>query len=1029
MSESILKALMQLFAIIARPDSDSGSRRPVVESFLKQQLNQELVEEYLIVYDNFYHEHQKKQSQKSKIKSHIASSSVRVLTICTLINKELTVKQKIIVVIRLLEFINSEEDTTEQELEFVSTVAEIFRIDTEEYKNLRIFVLESYETIPNLDTILVIDDKHKLADEKHKHLRINSFNGQILVNHIKYANLYIFVYHGDDELYLNGQMLHRHTIYVLSTGSSIRDQKRSPIYYSDIISAYNTDDSKSRIVFEVNNLSYRFKNGVYGLRHCDFVQKSGQLIGIMGASGSGKSTLLAVLNGTMKPHTGEVLINGINVHSEKDKIEGIIGHVSQDDLLIEELTVFQNLYFNAKLCFSNYSEKRLLVSVMKILKNLGLYEIRDMKVGSPLNKKISGGQRKRLNIALELIREPAVLFLDEPTSGLSSSDSENILDLLKELSLKGKLIFVVIHQPSSNIFKMFDKLMITDQGGYLIYNGNPVESIVYFKSKIKQASWNSADCPVCGNVNPEQVFHIVESKVLDEYGNITQTRKTSPKEWNSYFKKNTAGNEHKNILVQKLPEISFKIPNMLKQFVIFVQRDILSKLSNMQYMVINMLEAPILAFLLAYIIKYYNISVDNEYGYTLEKNSNLAVYLFMAVIIAIFIGLSISAQEIIKDRIILKRESFLNLSRSSYLSSKIFILFLISAYQSFIFIFIGNSILEIKGMYLDYWLIVFATWSFSVLLGLNISDAFKTSITTYIVIPFLIIPQIVLSGIIVKFDRLNPAISTPGEIPWYGEIITARWAYEALTVNQFKNNNYESPIFNFERIKHESNYKKDLWLKELENRLNYYERHRDSKVEQEQIRNDFELIRNELLSESKEPQTIPMQVNLHNLYPEKISENDIRDLKMYFNSIRKFYIDRFNRADAIKEKRISGLLKTDSLRRAYIQLKRDYNNENIEDFVMNNDEQKKYIVYQNRIYQKSNPIYLYPKKNIKAHFYAPMKNVFGIRYETFYVNMAVIWIYTIFLYFTLYYSVLKRTLDFGEYLNWFYKKRKKMTMD
>ncbi len=89
----------------------------------------------------------------------------------------------------------------------------------------------------------------------------------------------------------------------------------------------------------------------------------------------------------------------------------------------------------------------------QVLKNLGLYEIKDIQVGSPLNKKISGGQRKRLNIALELIREPAVLFLDEPTSGLSSRDSENILDLLKELSLKGKLVFVVIHQPSSEIFQ------------------------------------------------------------------------------------------------------------------------------------------------------------------------------------------------------------------------------------------------------------------------------------------------------------------------------------------------------------------------------------------------------------------------------------------------------------------------------------------------------------------------------------------------------------------------------------------------
>src|SRR5690606_37239364 len=114
------------------------------------------------------------------------------------------------------------------------------------------------------------------------------------------------------------------------------------------------------------------------------------------------------------------------------------------------------LYYAAKLCFGNYTEKQIVELTVRVLMVLGLSEIRDLKVGSPLQKTISGGQRKRLNIGLELLREPAILFVDEPTSGLSSRDSENIMDLLKELSLRGKMVFVVIHQPSSDIFKMFD---------------------------------------------------------------------------------------------------------------------------------------------------------------------------------------------------------------------------------------------------------------------------------------------------------------------------------------------------------------------------------------------------------------------------------------------------------------------------------------------------------------------------------------------------------------------------------------------
>jgi ABC-type multidrug transport system ATPase subunit len=190
----------------------------------------------------------------------------------------------------------------------------------------------------------------------------------------------------------------------------------------------------TRIVFKAD-IEYAFPNGRLGLHELQLAETGGKLIGIMGGSGSGKSTLLNVLNGNLKPSRGHVTINGIDVHSERDRIRGVIGHVSQDDLLIEELTVFQNLFYNAKLCFGDLrTMNRFPSAYCACSRRLGLYETKDLKVGSPLEKTISGGQRKRLNIALELIREPSVLFVDEPTSGLSSRDSENIMDLLKELA-------------------------------------------------------------------------------------------------------------------------------------------------------------------------------------------------------------------------------------------------------------------------------------------------------------------------------------------------------------------------------------------------------------------------------------------------------------------------------------------------------------------------------------------------------------------------------------------------------------------
>lgn len=1023
MSESILKALMQLFALIARPDSNENTRRPLVKLFLNQQLNKELVQEYLIIFDNYYHLHQKKANKKRN--KRIAASSVRILTICTLINKELTLKQKIIVVIRLLEFINSEGHVSDQEYEFVKTVADTFYIEHNEYKRLESFVLNSKNTIPEIDNILIIH-KNNPENKKVKYLNSKTLDEPIIVYHSVSANMYIFEYYGTKELYLNGQLILKDRVYGLSAGSAIRDVKRNPIYFSDIVSAYKKDSADTKLTFEVKDLTYKFKSGKKAIHKINFTENSGKLVGIMGASGSGKSTLLNVLNGNYTPSTGQVLINGFDIEKDKDELEGIIGHVSQDDLLIEDLTVLQNIYYNAKLCFGDLSKKQILKKVANTLKNLGLFEIRNMKVGNPLNKKISGGQRKRLNIALELIREPEVLFLDEPTSGLSSRDSENILDILKEITLKGKLIFVVIHQPSSDIFKMFDRLMILDQGGYLVYDDDPVDSIVYFKSKIKQADWNESECPTCGNVNAEQIFDILESQILDEYGNVTSTRKFKPNEWYSYYNKNKLEKKEEKITNKKnnkqLPKIHFNVPNKIKQFSIFVKRDILAKFANKQYLLINLLEAPILAFLLANIIKYFNIAVENHTGYNFSENDNIPVYIFMAVIIALFTGLTISASEIIKDRTIRTRESFLNLSRNSYLFSKIFILFMISAYQAITFTLIGNYILEIRGMYFEYWIILFSTWAFAVLMGLNISDGFKTSVTIYIIIPFLIIPQIILSGIIVRYEKLNPAITNPDKIPWFGEIITARWAYEALAVNQFTNNKYQAPLYKWDKVKHVANFKKDLIVNDLKNKINYWKRHKDDISKKETLKNNFELVRNELHKEINGNKNITTNIYVDSLTIETANDKLINDINKYLTDLKQYYIDRYNIAEKLEDEYIFEHTKTDTLNKNFIQLKRNYYNQALEEIVTNKNELKKIFEYKNQLFQKTDMIYKYPENIIISHFYAPKKKLFDSKYyPTFWVNLGVIWLFTILLYFSLYFSLIKRTFKFFENLKYKFK--------
>ncbi len=1008
---------MQLFAIIAKVDGVTNNGRTIVQTFLKQQLSSDLVDQYLKLFDEFMEAHHQVSKKKDGSAKRTSLNSVKVLKICTQINAELTQHQKVVVLARLIEFIYSSYEISEQELEFVQTVAETFNIDPEEFRRMMAFVQNPEENTPDSEQFLIINNKPQHPFEKTKHIYNESVIGQIRVLSINSVGIYLLHYFGDAELYLNGQIIVKDKVYILNPGSSIRSSKVQPIYYSDIISSFLADKSKKKITFTAKSLEFKFKGGKLGLRNINMSEESGKLIGIMGGSGAGKSTLLTVLNGNETPSGGEVLINGINIHTQKEKIQGVIGHVSQDDLLIEELTVFQNLFYNGKLCFGNLSEEDLIKRVDTVLTDIGLFEAKDLKVGSPLEKTISGGQRKRLNISLELIREPLVMFVDEPTSGLSSRDSENIMDLLKELSLKGKLIFVVIHQPSSDIFKMFDKLMILDVGGYPIYYGNPVDAVIYFKTRVNHVNCNESECPACGNVNPEQIFNIIESKVVDEYGELTRIRKVSPNEWNNMYRDHIEGKTEFFAPSTEIPESTFNIPNKIKQFKVFITRDVLAKLTDKQYLSINLLEAPVLAFILAFLIRFYNTDASNTLGYTYRDNENIPVYLFMSVVVSLFLGLTVAAEEIIKDRKIQKREKFLNLSRGSYLFSKITIMFVLSAIQSLTFLLVGNSILGIKGMWMDYWFVLFSTSCFANMLGLNISSAFNNAVTIYILIPFLIIPQLLLSGVIVKFNKLNPVLTSQSIVPFPGEIMTSRWAFEALSVDQFKDNMYERNFYAFEKAQSTATYKKDYWLPDIRPRVDDAEicmKNADKKG----LEKDLSLLSLEIGKEVKRNHNVKF-ADLDKLTPDKFNSDVVTSLHDYLNKLSTYYVHRYNQEDDKRNAiitRMNDTGKDTAARTKFLKLKNDYYNESLADLVMNKtDLSKKILEVDGELVQRLDPVFMEPVNNMgRAHFFAPRKIFMGRAFDTYWYNMYVIWSMSLVLGFTLYFDLLKKLMNLFE---------------
>lgn len=1006
-----------MFAIIAKVDGINNTGRLIVQSFLKQQLNQEMVEQYLKIFDEYLEEYHKVSTRKEGAAKRTSLGSVKILKICSQINTELTQKQKVVVLVRLLEFIYSNNDISPQELEFVTTVGETFNISDEEFKRAVDFVKSKSDVVLDSPFLLVIDNKDSKPNFNVKHIKSVHLEGQIRVLHIPSVGMYVMKYFGTDALYLNGQVLSQDKLYILTEGSSIRSPRVHPIYYSDIISRFLADTSKAKTTFVAEIEEYKFTTGKVGLRNVNIYEESGKLIGIMGGSGAGKSTLLNVLNGNETPSKGSVLINGINIHTEREKAEGIIGMIPQDDLLIEELTVFQNLFYNAKLCFDNLTDYEITERVNSVLTDLGLFEARNLKVGSPLEKTISGGQRKRLNIALELIREPAVLFVDEPTSGLSSRDSENIMDLMKELARKGKLLYVVIHQPSSDIYKMFDKMIILDVGGYPIYYGNPIDAIIYFKRLINHVKSDESECAECGNVNPEQIFNIIESKVLDEYGNLTRSRKISPAEWNEHYveqieKTLVKPTEQNNSVMSTL-----SIPNKFKQFKVFVTRDVLSKLANSQYMSINFLEAPLLGFILAFMVRYYDTDIANKTGYIFRENENMTAYLFMSVVVSLFIGMMVSAEEIIKDRKILKREKFLNLSRISYLFSKVTILFTLSAIQMIMFVLVANSLLSIHGMYFDYWFVLFTTACCANILGLNISASFNSAITVYILIPILLIPQLLLSGVIVPFDKLNPVLTTQKNVPFSGEVMTSRWAFEALAVNQYKNNEFEKQFYVFDKKMSIASFKKDYVIAKLKGKLDrLIVSYNDPKLKEENA-SDLFLIQSEIKKEMNSTKKFKCSV-VDKLELSKFNEEVANKTAEYLDAVQQYYIKAYNVASNDKDALISKITKKDGSE-AFLQIKNEYENESLSDLVKNaNTLEDKILESEGELIQRTDPIYLDPPSHtfLRAHFYAPRKAIFGKYFDTYWVNMIVIWSMTLFLVIALYFDLLKKLIDGAENL-------------
>lgn len=1012
---------MRLFAIMADVDKNgySENERGIVMDYLDRQYSHEIVQKYIEFFEQqilHYHPELSHTSEAENRKQEV-NNEATIVELCNQINEELEQEQKLIALIYLLDFINRGDNLTLHKLRFVTTLATQLKLKEDDFLDVKAFTFGELDEISHKDRLLFIDPYETSSDPDVKQWQVDKMEGRIVVLHIPTTNTYVFRYYGKLDLFLNGHNIKPNRSYIWYSGSVIKNPKVGSLYFSRMAGRFIQAGLENKFVFTAEDIEYNYRNSNNGVKRFNLSEESGRLIGIIGGSGSGKSTLLNVLNGNLKPKRGSIKINGYDIHENKELLKGVIGYVSQDDLLIKELTVYQNLYYNTKLCFSHYSEEQIKATVERALVDFDLVEARDLNVGDAFVTILSGGQRKRLNIALELIREPSILFVDEPNSGLSSADSEKVITLLKRQALKGKLVITNIHQPSSDVFKMLDKLLVMDQGGRVIYYGNPINAITYFKKAAQYVDAEESECLNCGNINADQILRIVEARIVDANGRLTRKRKTSPEEWYKRFVENIDVKVRQTVREHdaSIPNSNFKIPGHVRQFKIFLQRDVLAKFHNKQYLFISALEAPILAFILAFFTKKFTF-VDGLPKYIFGENINLPAYLFMSVIVALFLGMILSAEEIFRDRKILKREKFLNLSRSSYLFSKITILFSISAIQMLVFVLIGNSMLEIKGMALHYWLILFTTSCWANMLGLIISAGLNSVVSIYILIPLFLVPQLLFSGVVVEFDKMHDKIASEKVVPLIGDVMTSRWAYEALMVTQFKDNQFEKEFFNYERVMKNAVYYKSYYLPylfKLEGDCDSYSGSRQDTVKLSQ---NLTIIRNELLKISRNLDVTPPRF-IDSLNAKVFTPRICNSMTAFLTQVNQQYVYQYNTAvsarDGIYEKWVKRLGSNDE----FVAYKQKYYNNQLAKVVTNDNEIKDFDIQNNEIVRLKDAIFRTPEqRHGRAHFYAPEKRVFSLNIDTFWYNLLFVWLFSGLLFTILYYDILRKIIAYFETL-------------
>lgn len=564
----------------------------------------------------------------------------------------------------------------------------------------------------------------------------------------------------------------------------------------------------------VTDIKHYFPDGKLALDSVSFEAQRGQLIAIMGQSGCGKSTLTKVLSGEIAPTYGQILIDNKDLSENINYFLEHMGYVPQDDLLYPNLSVYENLWYRIRLRMPHIQPVMLKQKVNNILNQVNLSHHRDTIVGDQKTKNLSGGERKRLNIALELLFEPTIIICDEPTSGLSFNDAEKIIDILSYLCQQGKIVMITIHQPNSSIYRKFDRVMMMDMGGKLAYYGTPADSFSYFDEELGMLTIRRSEIEKKRHLLTTDYFYDIITypeftprgePVYEQINKQVKTkRKFPPDYWRDKFKRRMLFDLIRSDALEPAPRGSglrrVKKPLGLRSYLVslsvFISRSFKMKIRNHTNNLITFIEAPLLGLIISFILR---STPTGKYSY--YENNNVFIYIFVSIIAFIFLGMSNSIEEILSERKIILREKLMNLKMSSYHFSKILTLSLFGLVQAILYHVVAAQVLKIRG--LDYYSILyfFLATLIGNSLGLLSSAFIKENRAIINLLPLILIPQIIFGGAVIEFERMNRNLKLYENhpVPEIVQVIPSRWLFEGLTTAYAKNTRFHRSLAHIQK--------------------------------------------------------------------------------------------------------------------------------------------------------------------------------------------------------------------------------------